>query len=89
MVGMSRATFTRRFTSQVGKPPMTYLIGWRLNCAARLLRETDASLAAIARQVGYSTEFAFAGAFRREYGVSPGRFRQAAGVPDQQARSSP
>ncbi|SEU37013.1 AraC family transcriptional regulator [Nonomuraea wenchangensis] len=87
MVGMSRTTFTRRFTSQVGKPPMTYLIGWRLNCAARLLRETDASLAAIARQVGYSTEFAFAGAFRREYGVSPGRFRQAAGVPDQQARS--
>lgn len=80
-VGMSRTAFTRRFTSQVGKPPMTYLIAWRLNCAARLLRETDASLATIARQVGYSTEFAFAGAFRREYGVSPGRFRQAAGEP--------
>jgi AraC-like DNA-binding protein len=40
LVGMSRTAFTRRFTSQVGKPPMTYLIGWRLNCAARLLRET-------------------------------------------------
>ncbi|MFF3488283.1 AraC family transcriptional regulator [Streptomyces sp. NPDC002701] len=75
-VGMSRVAFTRRFTSVVGKPPMTYLRDWRLGCAARLLRETDASLAAIARQIGYSTEFAFAGAFRREYGVSPGRFRQ-------------
>jgi AraC-like DNA-binding protein len=89
LVGMSRTAFTRRFTSQVGKPPMTYLIGWRLNCAARLLRETDASLATIARQVGYATEFAFAGAFRREYGLSPGRFRRrAAGAPDQQALSN-
>lgn len=75
-VGMSRVAFTRRFSSVVGKPPMTYLRTWRLSCGARLLRETDTSLAAIARQVGYSTEFAFAGAFRREYGVSPGRFRQ-------------
>jgi AraC-like DNA-binding protein len=51
---------------------------WRLSCAARQLRETDAPLAVIARQVGYSTEFAFAAAFRREYGVSPGRFRNTA-----------
>jgi AraC-like DNA-binding protein len=78
---MSRVAFTRRFTSVVGKPPMTYLRQWRLSCAARLLRETDASLAAIARQVGYSTEFAFAGAFRREYGVPPGRFRRAQAHP--------
>ncbi|MFE7074782.1 AraC family transcriptional regulator [Streptomyces sp. NPDC057620] len=82
-VGMSRVAFTRRFSSVVGKPPMTYLRDWRLSCAARLLRETDASLAAIARQVGYSTEFAFAGAFRREYGVAPGRFRQTGAHPRQ------
>ena len=74
--GMPRTAFTRRFTTVVGKPPMTYLIGWRLSSGARLLRETDATLAAIARQVGYSTEFAFSAAFRREYGVSPSRFRR-------------
>jgi AraC-like DNA-binding protein len=51
---------------------MTYLIGWRLSFAARLLRETQAPLAAIARRVGASTEFAFANAFRREYNVPPG-----------------
>ncbi|MFI8088051.1 AraC family transcriptional regulator [Streptomyces sp. NPDC086080] len=74
-VGMSRAAFTRRFTSVVGSPPMAYVRSRRLGRAAQLLRESDASLAAIARQVGYATEFALAGAFRREYGVSPGRFR--------------
>jgi AraC-like DNA-binding protein len=75
-VGLSRATFTRRFSTAMGKAPMRYLIGWRLACGARLLRETSAPLATIARQVGYSTEFAFAAAFRREHGVSPGRFRR-------------
>ncbi|MFC4469546.1 AraC family transcriptional regulator [Streptomyces xiangluensis] len=74
-VGMSRTGFTKRFTALVGKPPMTYLIGWRLTYGARLLRETKAPLSAIARQVGYSTEFAFGAAFRREYGIAPGRFR--------------
>lgn len=73
--GMSRTVFTKRFTAVVGQPPMTYLTGWRLAYGARLLRETDASLAAIARKIGYSTEFAFGSSFRREYGISPGRFR--------------
>ncbi len=73
--GMPRAAFSRLFTAAVGQPPMTYLTGWRLSRAARLLRETDAPLARIAPQVGYSTEFALSAAFRREYGVSPGRFR--------------
>ncbi|MEU6606536.1 helix-turn-helix transcriptional regulator [Streptomyces shenzhenensis] len=84
-VGMSRVAFTRRFTAIVGKPPMTYVRDWRLACAARLLRESDASLAVIARQIGYSTEFAFAGAFRRAFGVSPGRFRQLDKAPQQQS----
>ncbi|MEV6632669.1 hypothetical protein AB0M54_18160 [Actinoplanes sp. NPDC051470] len=43
---------------------MTYLIDWRLDHGARLLRETRAPLATIARQVGYSSEYAFANASR-------------------------
>ncbi|WP_078491563.1 helix-turn-helix domain-containing protein [Streptomyces yerevanensis] len=84
-VGMSRTAFTKRFTALVGKPPMTYLAGWRLRYGARLLRETKAPLATIARQVGYSTEFAFGAAFRREYGIAPGRFRT---LESRQARSA-
>jgi len=76
VAGLPRAVFARRFTAGVGQPPISYLISWRLSLGARLLRETDATLATIARDVGYSTEFAFSGAFTREYGVSPGRFRR-------------
>jgi AraC-like DNA-binding protein len=83
VAGISRTAFNRRFALATGKPPRTYLTGWRLAYAARLLRETDAPQAAIARQIGYSTEFAFAAAFRREYRISPGRFRH----PDHPAAS--
>lgn len=76
VAGMSRTVFSRRFTALIGQPPMAYLIDWRLRNGARLLRESSAPLAAIAREVGYANEFAFAGAFRREYGIAPGRFRR-------------
>ncbi|MEV4347683.1 AraC family transcriptional regulator [Actinoplanes sp. NPDC049596] len=74
---MSRTTFQRRFTAAIGTPPMTYLTDRRMSLGAQLLRDSPAPLAAIARQVGYSTEFAFSAAFRRAYGVAPGRFRSA------------
>lgn len=76
--GLSRAAFARRFTTLIGQPPLAYLTWWRMITAARLLRESDAPLRVVARQAGYSSEIAFAAAFKREYGVSPGRYRRHA-----------
>lgn len=73
--GLSRAAFARRFTTLVGSPPLAYLTWWRMTTAARLLRSSAAPLSAVARQVGYTSEFAFASAFKREYGIAPGRYR--------------
>ncbi|MCO1656480.1 AraC family transcriptional regulator [Pseudonocardia humida] len=75
VAGMSRTSFARRFTAAVGAPPMAYLTDWRLSTGARLLRQTPTPLAGIARRVGYASEFGFAAAFRRRYGIAPGRFR--------------
>ena len=80
-VGVSRAVLARRFTALVGEPPMAYLTGWRLALAADLLREPDATLAAVARQVGYATPFALSSAFKRVRGVSPQEHRRRTGVP--------
>ncbi|MGP3774951.1 cupin domain-containing protein [Streptomyces sp. SDT5-1] len=74
--GVSRAALARRFTELVGEPPMTYLTGWRLALAADLLREGEATVAAIARRVGYGSAFALSTAFKREYGVSPQEYRK-------------
>ncbi|MFG1602690.1 cupin domain-containing protein [Actinoplanes sp. NPDC049265] len=73
--GLSRAAFARRFTTMVGQPPLTYLLWWRLTTAARLLRTTDAPLATVARRTGYGSPYAFAAAFKREYGIPAGRYR--------------
>jgi len=78
VAGVSRAAFARRFTDAVGEPPMTFLTGWRLALAADLLRDPSATLATVARQVGYSTPFALSAAFKREHGVSPREHRASA-----------
>ncbi|MFB6892428.1 AraC family transcriptional regulator [Kitasatospora sp. NPDC056327] len=75
--GLSRAAFARRFSSLVGQPPLGYLTWWRMTTAARLLRTTEAPLRSIAAQVGYTSEFAFANAFKRTHGVAPGAYRRA------------
>ena len=75
-VGMSRAAFAARFTGLVGEPPLTYLTGWRMTLSADLLRDTEATVAAVAREVGYEDAFAFSVAFKRARGVSPSAWRR-------------
>ncbi|MFI5897020.1 AraC family transcriptional regulator [Actinoplanes sp. NPDC051513] len=77
--GLSRAAFARRFNRAVGRPPLGYLTWWRMTTAARQLLDTDAPLSAVAARTGYTSEFAFARAFKREFGTAPGRYRHLAG----------
>ncbi|EMF01528.1 Transcriptional regulator, AraC family protein [Streptomyces mobaraensis NBRC 13819 = DSM 40847] len=80
-VGVSRTVLARRFTELVGDPPMSYLTGWRLSLAADLLASSDATLASVARQVGYGSAFALSAAFKRVRGLSPARHRDAFRAP--------
>ncbi|MEV3861631.1 AraC family transcriptional regulator [Streptomyces sp. NPDC050095] len=73
--GVSRATLNRRFTALVGRAPMTYLTWWRMTRAATLLRTATTPLDGVAREVGYGSPYALSHAFRREFGVTPGRYR--------------
>jgi AraC-like DNA-binding protein len=75
-VGLSRATFAARFTKLVGQPPLGYLTSWRMTVAADLLHDTTATVAAVARQVGYEDPFAFSVAFKRAFRCSPSAWRQ-------------
>ncbi|MFD2795325.1 AraC family transcriptional regulator [Promicromonospora vindobonensis] len=76
--GVSRSTLAKRFADLVGEPPLTYLTRWRMTLAADLLTEREAAtVAEIARDVGYSDAFAFSAAFKRTRGVSPSTFRRA------------
>jgi AraC-like DNA-binding protein len=76
-VGASRTVLADRFNLYVGKPPIEYLTGWRIQLACDGLRASRAPLARIAESVGYESEAAFSRAFKREMGVSPGAWRIA------------
>jgi AraC-like DNA-binding protein len=55
---------------------MTFLTGWRLALAGDLLRDPDATVGAVARQVGYGSPYALSTAFKRARGVSPQQHRR-------------
>jgi AraC-like DNA-binding protein len=76
-VGISRSALVERFTRYLSEPPMTYLTRWRLQLAARSLERTSRGVAEIAADVGYESEAAFNRAFKREFGLPPGRYRSS------------
>jgi AraC-like DNA-binding protein len=75
--GLSRSSFALRFRTLVGLPPLDYLVRWRIQLAARALRSTDRTVAAIGASLGYSSESAFSNAFKRVRGQPPSRYRRA------------
>ena len=76
-VGLSRSALHERFVSLIGQPPVQYLTNWRMQLASRLLLEGRATVAAVADDVGYESEAAFARAFKRLVGMPPAAWRRA------------
>lgn len=74
---MSRSGFSARFSDLVGESVIRYLTQWRMQLARAQLKETSDSLSVIADRLGYQSEAAFCRAFKRVFGVSPGRVRLA------------
>ena len=78
-VSMSRSAFAARFHELVGETPLEYLTRWRMQSAARALRESGDAVIEIAERFGYGSEAAFSRAFRRVMGETPGRCRRDSG----------
>jgi len=72
---VSRATLVRIFRREGDLPPLGFLSELRLGLARQRLSSTTGTLAQVAAAVGYDSESAFARAFRKRYGISPGRLR--------------
>lgn len=72
---MSRASFAAQFSRIVGLPPRRYVTQLRMSRSEDALTRTHETLASISVAVGYGSEYAFATAFRRTHGISPGAWR--------------
>lgn len=79
--GLSPYHFSRLFTARMGRSVMAYVRGRRLVRAAhRLVGDPDVRLVDLAFDCGFDSQEAFTRAFRRIFGVAPGRFRQGFAV---------
>lgn len=72
---LSKSQVGRVFVEAYGKSPIAYLTMLRTERMAGLLRTTDASIAMIAREVGWDAADFAARQFRRNVGVTPRRYR--------------
>jgi AraC-like DNA-binding protein len=74
-VGLGRSAFAERFRALVGDTPVNCLTRSRMQLASAAIRDGKRSVAAIANSIGYLSEPAFIKAFRRHFGITPGRYR--------------
>lgn len=73
---LDRSYFGKVFRDVLGQSPQEFLIQYRMEKAAELLKITDLSVGEISRQVGYPNQLHFSRAFKNFYGISPRTYRQ-------------
>lgn len=74
--GLSRFHFCRAFKDSTGLSPHAWLRQHRFEQAMDMLRDSGTSVVSIAAALGYSSQTAFAAAFRKMSGESPSDWRR-------------
>jgi AraC family transcriptional regulator len=74
--GLSRFHFCRSFKESTGLSPHAWLRQHRLEQAMNMLRESDDSIVSVAAALGYSSQTAFAAAFKKLTGETPSDWRR-------------
>jgi AraC family transcriptional regulator len=82
VAGLSPYHFTRQFLARFGLSPMAEVRARRLELAAgRLAADAAPPLVELAFDCGFESQEGFTRAFKRAFGVSPGRFRRRQAPP--------
>jgi AraC family transcriptional regulator len=76
---LSRCHFSKSFKQAVGVGPHRYLVQQRLERAKILICRTIEPLARIAQETGFSDQSHLTIIFRRETGMTPGKYRTVVG----------
>jgi AraC family transcriptional regulator len=74
--GLSPFHFARRFKQATGLAPHQYVVRHRLERARQMLAGTPLTLADVALQSGFCDQSHFTAHFRRQFGITPRRFRE-------------
>lgn len=74
-LGVSNSYFSSAFKKETGTPFISYLTQYRMQKAEQLLLSTKEKNYAIARSVGYQDANYFSYVFKKQFGMSPSRYR--------------
>ncbi len=74
-LGVSAAYFSTVFKKETGKTFINYLTDYRMEQAVELLLEGDEKTYVVAQQVGYSDPNYFSYVFKKQFGVSPSKYK--------------
>lgn len=77
-LGLSRRRFTQLFREVTGTSWLSYVRRLRIDHAKRLLRSTERTVLSVAFECGFDDLSTFYRAFKRETGISPNHWREAA-----------
>lgn len=75
-LGMSRASFYKKIKALTGKSPNKYLVAYRLDRGAQLLKEGYGNVTEVSGAVGFSSPAYFTKCFGDKFGVPPTEFRE-------------
>ena len=73
--GMCISGFTKKFHALTGLAPSAYILSLRLQKATDMLYTTEYSMEEIAKECGFCDANYLIKAFKRKYGITPGKFR--------------
>jgi AraC family transcriptional regulator len=74
--GISDFHFNRMFKTVTGMTMKQYILGRKLTKALELLMETKASIINISMDLGFEYPEVFSRAFKKQYGISPNKYRE-------------
>lgn len=74
--GMNRTSFSELFHQQTGTTPQAFSRKSRLEKAFLMLHFEDKSIERIAAETGFCDRYHFGRAFKREFGITPARYRK-------------
>jgi AraC family transcriptional regulator, exoenzyme S synthesis regulatory protein ExsA len=77
LCGRSLSSFKRDFRQHYGLSPGRWLLERRLECAARLLSTTNASVTDVVYESGFEHPAHFTRAFKLKFGQTPSEYREA------------
>jgi len=78
--GYSRSYLSRVFQAQTGKTLAAYAMDRKIDCAKRLIRESDLNFAQIAARLSFENPQYFSRVFKRSTGMTPSEFKNRAHV---------